>query len=717
MSAELRAEAVRDGAVEVQLVPRSQSVQPGRTEIVFLRMVHDAQWHSYWVSSSTGYPTTISLSANGAPLAASVTWPVPKVHEQGGIVDYVYEGTVAIPVSFTVPESLKPGDALHLSAEVNWLMCREECVPGHATLSLDLSVAAEKSKPDAEWLALLKDIREQIPTEAPGWTFTATREGRVIRLLVTMPEGTPSKPGTLYFFASDGSLVIEPSQPQKWIGDRQAELTLPLSRYAPENSATLAGVLSASDGFRFSPAVVGTSPDGSRDASAATLGQFPELWQSVPAVELSLPLHSRAASGTGLFGAILFGVLGGLVLNLMPCVFPILGIKVMSFAAQAGKGRRAILLHAAVFAGGVLAALWVLAGIVLILRGAGEAVGWGFQLQNPYVIYLGIVFFFLFGLNMLGVFEIGLGAGAVGGKWEGLAGLRGAFLSGLVAVIVATPCSAPFLGSAVGYAFTQGPFVFFAIFTAVGVGFSLPYFLLAAFPRLLAFLPKPGMWMLRLRQVLSLLLFATVAYLFWVLRAFGVGGGAIAGTLVFATLAAILYGRFSEPIRSRRAKFFGIGAAGLFLAIALALGWPRGTAGASADAALSETPVPAFVPGSDAPRFTKWSPGLPEKLAAQGRTVYVDFTARWCATCQVNKKLVFSSSEIREFFEKHGIVVLEADWTRRDPMITAELARHGRFAVPFNEIYAPGLEPVELPTVLTPGIVLDALRKLEEPQK
>ncbi len=705
MTAGLRAEAVRDGAVEVQLVPRSQSVQPGGTEIVFLRMSHDAQWHSYWVSSSTGYPTTIALSANGAPLDASVTWPVPKVHEQGGIVDYVYEGTVAIPVSFTVPESLKPGDALHLTAEVNWLMCREECVPGHATVSLDIPVAAEKPKPDAAGEALFNKTRPDYPGPAYTWTFSADREGDVIHLYATTlvksfeKWGTSfEKPGELYFFSSDGSIVATPTQQQKWIGDRQVELTLRLSRYAPQGLARLSGVLYAPNFFRI-PA-------------------DKELNYSVRAVSIDQPLRTMTNAGTGLFGALLFGVLGGLVLNLMPCVFPILGIKVMSFAAQAGKGRRAILAHAAVFAGGVLAALWVLAGIVLALRGAGEAVGWGFQLQNPYVIFIGIIFFFLFGLNMLGVYEIGLGAGAVGGKWEGRSGLRGAFLSGLVAVVVATPCSAPFLGSAVGYAFTKGPLVFLAIFTAVGIGFSLPYFLLAAFPRLLAFLPKPGMWMLRLRQVLSLLLFATVAYLVWILRAFGVGGAlSIAGTLVLATLAAVLYGRFSEPIRSRRAKLFGIGAAGLFLALALVVGWPRWPDGATADAALSETPVPAFARGSDSPRFTKWAPGLPEKLAAEGRTVYVDFTARWCATCQVNKRLVFSSPEVREYFAEHEIVIVEADWTRRDELITAELARHGRFAVPFNVIYAPGRDPVELPTVLTPGIVLDALRGLEEPQK
>ncbi len=286
-----------------------------------------------------------------------------------------------------------------------------------------------------------------------------------------------------------------------------------------------------------------------------------------------------------------------------------------------------------------------------------------------------------------------------------------------MAVVVATPCSAPFLGSAVGYAFTQGALAFFAIFTAVGVGFSLPYFLLAAFPGLLAFLPRPGMWMLRLRQALSLLLFATVAYLFWILRAFEVGGAlSIAGTLVLATLAAVLYGRFSEPIRSRRAKIFGIGAAGLFLAIALVVGWPRWPDGATTVTGRLAIPGPAFTSADEEPRFTKWVPGLPEKLAAEGRTVYVDFTARWCATCQVNKRLVFSSPEVREYFAEHEIVIVEADWTRRDEIITAELARRGRFAVPYNVIYAPGREPVELPTVLTPGIVLDALRKLEEPE-
>jgi len=699
MATTLRAEVVRDGAVTLELVPRDQSVQPGRSSLVILRMSHDAGWHSYWTSSTTGYPTTISLSANGAPLSASVTWPVPKVHEQGGIVDYVYEGSVAITLIFSTPEDLKPGDTLHLSAEVNWLMCKEECVPGHATVSLDIPVAATAPIPGVAGEALFGKALRESPGVAYGWEFSAYREGDVVHLYVTMPRLVHEKPGELYFFSADGSIVATPTQPQKWHGDRLVELTLQLSRYAPRDMARLTGVLSASDLFR---------------APMDT-----ELKLASHGAALDLPLEAPARAATGLFAALLFGVMGGLILNLMPCVFPILGIKVMSFAAQAGRGRRAILAHAAVFTGGVLAALWTLAGVVLALRGAGEAVGWGFQLQNPYVIFLGIVFFLLFGLNMLGVYEIGMSAGAVGGKFEGRAGLRGASLSGLVAVVVATPCSAPFLGTAVGYAFTKGPLVFLAIFTAVGLGFSLPYFLLAAFPRLLAFLPRPGMWMVRLRQVLSLLLFATVAYLIWILRAFGESGiVAIAASLVLATLAAILYGRFSEPVRSRRTKFLGIGAAGILLALALAVGWPRGTAGeTSPDAALSETQVPAFARQSDSPRLTKWEPGLAECLAASGSVVYVDFTARWCATCQVNKKLVFSSAEVRDYFAKYGIIVLEADWTRRDERITSELARRGRFAVPYNVIYVPGRDPVELPTVLTPGIVLDALRKLEESGK
>ncbi len=722
-----RAEAVRDGHVSVELVSAYDSVQPGGQVLLALRMVHDEGWHSYWISSTTGYATTIEFEDLGDGMPPFIHWPTPKVYVQGHIVDYVYEGEVFVPIGVQVPAGLKPGDTWTVKAKVSWLMCKESCVPGRATVTLDLPVrdasAIEKS---TEWNVRVSKAYE----DAPGspfstikWTGYAVQDGRSIKLLLSpsfedfkavdgaSPVRGADTYGEFYFFSSDGNIQAEERQVQRLSSSGLLELELSLSEFAPERVENISGLLTAEKEFE---------PWHKQRAA----------WISVPvrqAVASVAQPDDAAGSPLGLFAALGLGLLGGLILNLMPCVFPILGLKVMSLVKQAGQSRHAAWAHSLVFTLGVLVSLWTLAGALLVLRSAGQAAGWGFQLQDPSVLFVLVVIFMLFGLNMLGIFEVGMGAAGIGQGAQEKEGLAGAFFSGVLAVVVATPCSAPFLGSAIGFAMVQPAVLLLAVFTAVGLGFAAPYLIFAAFPVLLRILPRPGMWMIRLKQGLSLLLFGTVAYLVWVMSAFYVDGYyefgnvrvalplfTLGGSLLFLTLAAVIYGQYSGPERGKFTRRTGTAASVLLFVFAMIWGWPR----EDMVRGDSKEPVPytqgirpAYIDGDTAPYQLDWRPGLPEQLAASGGIVYVDFTARWCATCQVNKAVVFGSAEVRDYMRENGVYVVKADWTRRDAAIAEELARWGKHAVPFNVIHAPGMDPVELPQVLTPGIVLDALNK------
>jgi thiol:disulfide interchange protein DsbD len=402
---------------------------------------------------------------------------------------------------------------------------------------------------------------------------------------------------------------------------------------------------------------------------------------------------------------LLLAFAGGLILNLMPCVFPVLGIKVMGFVQQAGAARGRVVLHGLSFTAGVLLSFWLLAAILLLLRAGGAQLGWGFQLQEPAFVYVLALFLFAFALNLGGLFEVGQAAVGVGGGLATRGGLGGSFASGILATVVATPCAAPFLAPALGAALTLPAAASLSLFTSIAVGLAAPYLLLSAVPALVRLLPRPGAWMETFKQAMSFLLHATVAYLVWVLAGqLGEDGGytpfallLALGGLVLTALACWVYGRWSAYHLPRRTRLTGSAVAALVLLAAVASGWPR--------------PLTAGADGEPALVWHDWMPGRAEELAASGRIVYVDFTARWCVTCQTNKIAVFSSGEVRTFIHRNEVVLLRADWTRQDPRITAELERHGRSAVPFNLVYRPDLaQPLALPELLTPAIVLDALQ-------
>jgi thiol:disulfide interchange protein DsbD len=407
---------------------------------------------------------------------------------------------------------------------------------------------------------------------------------------------------------------------------------------------------------------------------------------------------------------------GGLILNLMPCVLPVLSLKIFDFVKRAGEARWKVFSHGLVFTGGVLASFWILAGLLLILRSTGAGLGWGFQLQSPVFLLILCVLFTFFALSLFGVFEIGATFTRLGGA-QGHDGWWGSFLAGVTATVVATPCTAPYMGSAMGFAFTQPAYFAMLVFTFVGLGMASPYIILSGFPQLMKFLPRPGAWMETLKQFMGFPLLGTAIWLAWVLgQQAGVDALiALLFILLLAGMAAWIVGKWTPLYQDLRTRIIGALAAAVVFIPAFAYvvshlndyrdAKPRAVAGADGGAAMLEHGI-AWEPFSEA-RLAE--------LVAQGKPVFIDFTADWCLSCKVNEKVAFSSGEVRAKFKDLGIVALKADWTLRDDKIAKVLAGYGRNSIPLYVIYdgSSGAKPTLLPEVLSPGILLDALAKVQ----
>jgi thiol:disulfide interchange protein/DsbC/DsbD-like thiol-disulfide interchange protein len=673
--------AAAHAQVKASLVAADAAFQPGHPVTVALRLDHEDHWHSYWLNAGTGYPTSLKWKLPAGWTASSLQWPVPHVvrDTSGMITGNGYEGVVYLPVTLTPPADLKPGETVTVSAEAKWLMCAEVCVPGKASLELSLPVRAGSPGPSAD-AADISQALDALPREIPGLSASATLAGKTITLRLVSAADVPlprvDKP---WFFSSDRVIQFDETQTVRKGAPGELLIDLPVSPHLAAPPTRLTGVLRIEGG-----PVSGIAIDTALEP-AATPAAF-AVTRATP--ETTVPV-------TPLAGTLGLAFIGGLILNLMPCVFPVLGIKILGFVNQAGANRRKVTLHGLAFAGGVLVSFWALAGVLAILRAGGNQLGWGFQLQSPAFVFVLAAVMLVFALSMSGVFEFGLRATGVGAGLQQKDGFAGSFFTGVLATVVATPCSAPFLAPALGAALALPVIQSFAVFTAIAAGLALPYLLLSIFPQAVKALPRPGAWMETFKQAMAFPLYATVGYLVWVLAGqLKSNDTALLGVLLGLTVIALgtwLYGRYSAPgAKPARARFGLIG--GLVLLAAGAwLGWPR----------------PA------APTDIVWKPWSAEAIAdalADGHPVYVDFTARWCFTCQTNKKVVFGSAEVLKTFRDKGVVTLRGDWTDEDPKITAELARWNRSAVPFNLVYFPGQpDPVILPELLTPGIVLEAL--------
>ena len=671
--------------VTASLVAADTSIEPGRPVLVALRLVHDATWHTYWKNPGTGLPTTITWHLPPGWTAGEIQWPAPQLlyDSRKNIVGHGFEGEVFLPVTLTPPTDLALAPEVTITAAADWLMCQDLCIPGKADLALTLPVAREVPKADSVWSAKIHRTLENLPRPDPAWTVTAAREGKAIRLRVTPARSTEVPAQEPHFFSEDGLIPFD--APQSVVADGKGGFvfTLPVSPDVPTGVSQLKGVVASEAGWWAG-------------------GRQPALRVDAQISAVSFAATAPAATATSLVTTLFLAVAGGLILNLMPCVFPVLGIKILGFVNQAGHQRRKVVAHGLTFTLGVLVSFWSLAGVLAILRAGGDQLGWGFQLQSPVFVYGLALLMLVFALNMSGVFEFGLRATAVGGELQSRDGYAGSFFTGILATVVATPCSAPVLAPALGAALAVSTVESFTIFTAIGLGLSMPYLLLSIFPAAVKMLPRPGAWMETFKQFMAFPLYATTAFLMWVLAAQtseeGFRGALF--SLVLVAMAVWSYGRWTAPGASPGRVRLGVGALVFLGTVGIWSGWPRGISTAADAAARGEI---------------VWEPWSPESVAryrAEGRSIYVDFTARWCATCQTNKKLVFASQEVKEFLARERVVTLRGDWTNKNPQITAELAAYQRSAVPFNVIWLPGrASPAILPELLTPGIVLEAFQQ------
>lgn len=661
--------ATKPTRVQASLVAADASVQPGQPITVALRLVHDAHWHTYWLNPGTGLPTALKWNLPPGWTAGAIQWPAPLVlkDKAGNTVGNGYEGELFLPVTLTPPANLAPGTTVELKAAADWLMCEEICVPGSANVALTLPVSADAPKPDATSGDKIRATVAGLPRADAAWKITAARAAKSVTLTVTPTAATAAAPANLHFFSDDGVIAFDEPQTAKPDGQGGFTLVAPISPDGPKDAKKLHGVLTTSTSWLPGATLRGLRVDTPFAAAAPP---------ATPIVQL--------------LGTLALAFLGGLVLNLMPCVFPVLGLKILGFVNQSGQDKKKIVLHGLVFALGVLLSFWTLAAVLAILRAGGQELGWGFQLQEPGFVFILAAVMLVFAMNMSGVFEFGLSATGVGSDLQMKSGYAGSFFTGVLATAVATPCSAPFLAPALGAALAVPTGESFVIFTAIAVGLSAPYLLLSIFPQAVKILPRPGAWMETFKQFMAFPLYGTVGALVWVLT--GQLGDdslmAIFGLVVIA-LGIWVYGRWTAPGASAgRVRFGHAGLVALLLTGAW-LGWP----------------APAKIV------WEPWSPEAVAKLRAEKRIVYVDFTARWCATCQTNKKLVFGSGEVLKVFADKKVATLRADWTNKDPRITAELAAYQRSAVPFNVVWLPGKDtPVLLPELLTAGIVLDSLK-------
>ena len=684
---------VNTGHIKAELVAQEAAV-PGGTVYVALRQDIDAGWHTYWRNpGDSGEPTRITWTLPAGWKAGEIVWPTPTRQQIGPLMNYGYSGDVLLPTPIEVPASAKPGQTVKVSAQVLFLVCADICIPEEALLTLDLPIAATP-QPDATWNGRIARVLADAPKPA-GLSATFSVEGAKLSLAVTGAPLEGADVSWAWFFPFSGT-AIEHARPQIIErGPRGLTLALPAGADFAQGSAptTLEGVLALSGVAYEISATAGAAPPG-----AAGLGP-----PAAPASDSGSP---------GLAVAILFALLGGLLLNLMPCVFPILSMKAAALAGHAHEARAARRQGLAYLAG-VLATFLALAGALIALKAAGAAVGWGFQLQSPAVVAALAALMLLVALNLSGVFEVGAALQGVGGKLaDGRRGLTGSFMTGVLAVVVAAPCTAPFMGPAMGFALTQSAGVSLLVFAALGLGLAAPFVALSFAPPLLRLLPRPGAWMETLRNLLAFPMYGTAAWLIWVLaQQRGPAGLALGlAAAVVAAFAAWLFGQAQRRERARVTRW--IAAVMLLAAGGLIYGL-----------VLVPPPAPASAPAPDPKRAAAadlpseaWSSGRVAALRAEGRPVFVNFTAAWCVTCQVNEQVALSTTTVAEALKSSGAVYLKADWTNRDAAIAGALAEHGRAGVPLYLVYgSDGGPPVILPQLLTAGLVAESLARAAVP--
>jgi thiol:disulfide interchange protein DsbD len=712
---------VRTEQVRAELVAHAlEGVVAGKAVWLGLRIEHQPHWHTYWKNpGDSGLATSLAWNLPAGFSAGEIVWPTPKQLPVGPLMNFGYEGTLLLPVPVTVPADFR-GASLTVRLEAQWLVCKDVCIPESGNFALEIPAQAAT----VTHTALFDAARAATPRSVAGVRAQAmVGEPAAPQALQLRVQGLPAawQGQKLRFFPETAGVIDNAAPPTATWQDGVWVAAVPLSAQRSESPALLPAVLTREGeaaGVQLTVSVSGAWPAAGSGTPAPAHGD---------ATILASAGSGPGASAMSLAGALLLALVGGALLNLMPCVFPVLSLKVFGFTAHA-QDRRALLAGGLAYTGGVVVSFLALAGLLLALRAGGEQLGWGFQLQSPGFVAGLAILFSLIGLNLAGVFEIG---NLLPGSWAAARARHpvvDSALTGVLAVAVASPCTAPFMGASLGLAVTLPTGQALAIFAALGLGLALPYLLASAWPALARALPRPGPWMATFKTLMAFPMFATVVWLAWVLGQ-QAGVDAVAGLLGVLLALAFAAWAWGLPARRPSTRALWWSSSALLLAATIAWAWPSfhampvspATTAASAGGGIGSPEAPRSgganrEEGRREGRETDWQPWSPERVQAAlagGRPVFVDFTAAWCVTCQFNKRTTLADAQVRADFAAKRVVLLRADWTRRDPAITAALAQLGRNGVPVYLLQAPGgAAPRVLSEVLSVREVREALAAL-----
>ena len=659
---------VDTGKVNASLVSSHDVVPPGGRFHIALRTELDPHWHTYWRNpGDSGEPVHVEWKVSEGVTIGDIHWPLPQTLATGPIINYGFEGTPLFPVEFTVPATAEPGSVMIFDADFYYLVCKDVCIPEQGKASLPIKVGSAEI--DTRWDGEIKAALAATP-KAGKMTGGIKKSGDNVIIGV---ENIPASAdlSAAHFFPYD----------QGVLGHSQAQIVT-IGKQGLEIS-TLAEYLWDEDLPETFSGVLAFSKNGERIGQEVTLnvGQTVDI-----GLAATTTAGKTAIGGVTLWTAIIGALIGGLILNLMPCVFPVISIKALSIAKSAHGERAAIKREAWLYTAGVIATFLLLTFILLAFKAGGSEIGWGFQLQSPKVVGVLAVLLFVIGLNLLGLFEFGTGLQNTGSELTQKSGAAGSFFTGALAVVVATPCTAPLMAGAVGYALASPALITLAVFMALAIGFALPFLLIAYVPGLLSKLPKPGPWMERFKEILAFPMFAAAIWLVWVLSLQAGEDG------VLYVLAAMLAAGFAIWCLKRTG---GLAKAFAAVAILAAIALPISTYPKQVN----------LVHETDA-----WSSARVSELQAEGRSIFVDFTAAWCVTCKVNEKVVLDQERTKKLFQDTNTAFLIADWTNKNDVIAQELAKYGRAGVPLYLVYNQNsVSPEILPQVLTYDVIRDAI--------
>jgi thiol:disulfide interchange protein len=692
---------VRDKNVEARLISSHSTIKAGEPFTLGLQFVIDPTWHTYWINpGETGIPTTLNLTMPAGFTAGKPGFPIPKkfvldygfgVREAG----YGYETTVVHPLTITPPAGLKAGEKITLSGISKWLMCDPNtCVPGKAELSITLEVGAEAiPSPEADLVSSAL-AKLPIPVQAP---MTLNLNGANLAMTATIPAADLPAGAKFAFYPLVNSVLDPFSDATVTVSGDTVTISAPKGETLTAAPAEFAGLLVAESNGGKKGFLISTKGETGQESTAATNNSSGAVEPGATTPPVTAP--EALPFGGGLLGILLAAFLGGIILNIMPCVFPVISLKVMSFVGQAGEDRKKVLAHSLTFALGILVFFWILTTVLLVLRSVGsDDVGWGVQLRQPGFV-IGLIFVMVVvALSLFGVFEIGASMTAVGGDLANKSGYAGSFWSGALAVLLATPCTAPLMAPAIGFALVQPGPIMFLVFTTLGLGLAAPYFLFAIFPKLLDVIPPPGAWMETFKQFMGFPMLAVAVWLTGVLsKQLDVAGlqWALSAVLLLA-IAGWILGRFAGYDRSAAYRRKAQVAAVLVFLLSLFVAFE-----ASA---------------KRAPASTVDISEVIAKHRAEGKHVFVDFTAEWCVTCKVNERIAIKTDAVQEAFKANNVEFVIADWTNKDPSIAAILAEHGRAGVPLYLLYpADTAKPAIMikEGIITSGDILEAIESLK----